>query len=604
MELWLLTALFLVAVAVFLHTLPYEFVYDDEYQVLRNPWIRDWSNLGRIFTTDVWSFRTPAAGSNFYRPLHMVLHMAGYLISGNRPYAYHAINLLLHGLCTVLVALVGFHLTRNRGLAAAGGLLFALHPVHAESVSWIAAVTDPSCAAFFFAALYLYLRDQQEPGNLSRIAGILVCYLGALLCKEMAFTLPLVAAAADWILLRRLRWSRYGMLLAVFAVYAALRIQALSGFLRQEVPFRLDLKDRVLTTLVYLSQYLAKLFVPYDLNPFHVFRPVTQFLAPEFLHALLILAGGALVLGWLRRQPAALFLGSFCVVSLLPTLNITGIGESVFAERYLYIPSLGSALIMPLIFRAAWLPLLARTGWAWERAGAGVLLLLTPLWGVMLWSTSTAWKDTPTLYGRTLARAPDAIPIRNSLARYYLLQGQYARAEELYLQVLDLWKKDFVQSNRSLWGAYGGLGTVYMKQRKLELARDYFTRVYEGAPNSFIALENMGSVYLALGDYKKALEFNQRALALNPRSEVIYSNTAAIYLNQRKLDDAIEMARKAVDIYPRLAEAHIILGKAYALKGDLGRAREAYATALRVDPGKAALVEADLKRLNALPPRR
>ena len=146
----------------------------------RNPWIRDWSRVGEIFTTNVWEFSNPHTQSNYYRPIHMLLHMLSYAISGLEPHGYHLINILLHSLCTVWVVLIGYLLTGNKFVSYSGGLIFALHPIHAESVSWIAAVPDPSCAFFYFGALYFYRKDQKDESKRLPLTLTLVFFLFAL----------------------------------------------------------------------------------------------------------------------------------------------------------------------------------------------------------------------------------------------------------------------------------------------------------------------------------------------------------------------------------------------------------------------------------------
>src|SRR3989442_1812240 len=106
-----------VALLAFVHTLPYKFVFDDEGQILRNPWIRDWSNLKTIFATDVWRFSDPTGVTNYYRPLHMLLYMLGYHVFGLEPRGYHALSILLHSLSTVLVTSIGLRLTGDRRVA-------------------------------------------------------------------------------------------------------------------------------------------------------------------------------------------------------------------------------------------------------------------------------------------------------------------------------------------------------------------------------------------------------------------------------------------------------------------------------------------------------
>ena len=158
-EVWVLFLICLVAFLAYVRTLSFDFVYDDEFQVLRNPWIHDWSKVGKFFTTDVWAFARSGVTANYYRPFHMIAHAVGYSLSGLRPEGYHLINIMLHMISTLLVAWIALRLTKDKSVAVLGSLIFALHPIHTESVTWIAAVPDPLCAVFYLGALYLYIGD-------------------------------------------------------------------------------------------------------------------------------------------------------------------------------------------------------------------------------------------------------------------------------------------------------------------------------------------------------------------------------------------------------------------------------------------------------------
>lgn len=594
---WIPSVLALVAFLAFARTIPYQFVYDDEFQVLRNPWIRSWSGLGQIFTSNVWQFMNPHTVSNYYRPFHMLFHMLGYGLSGLQPHAYHIINIVLHCICTVLVALVSFRLTRERWLSGAAGLIFALHSIHAESITWIAAVTDPSCAAFYFGALYCYLKDVENPEERVPLVLSLVFFFGALLSKEMAFTFPLVAASADWILRRKLRWSRYVMLAGVFAVYAAMRIHALSAFAAGVRPFHLDPASRVLSTFVIFSQYVLKLFVPRDMNAFHVFSPTESIFSLDFVFGLLVLAAFGTAGWFLRRQRVAVFLFGFCILTLIPVLNITRLGENIFADRYLYIPSLGASLILPLAAREIWKVRPKSVQWAGLRIGAISLAMLIIPYVYVLANSTLMWRDELTLYSETLKRSPNAMIMACNLGSYYHTHGDYERAKDWYQKAIEIWEKPFIKDRSNLAGAYIGVGGAYLKQGMPDKALDYFRKAYEIIPESPLALDTLGAAYIATGDLKSALEYLQRAIAINPRSERSYNNIAVVYLSQQKYDQAIVMAKKALSIFPEAGEPYLIMARAYELKGMIEQARQALITAKSVDPSKSSLVESELKLL-------
>jgi protein O-mannosyl-transferase len=594
---WILLAVALLAILAVIRTVPFEFVYDDTQQVMRNPWIRSWYNLGHFFKTDVWAFTGSSIHSNYYRPLQMVAYTAAYSIAGLKPHAFHLLNILLHALCSVLVCLFGFRLTGNRLASAAGGLLFALHPIHAESVAWIAAVTDPLCAAFYFSALYFYLKDREEERNRGALILSLAFYAGALFSKEMAFTLPLAAAWLDWCRDRTLRWSRYAWFAGVFAVYSIMRVGALHAFSVQQSPVILDPGSRILSTIVLLGQYVAKMFVPHDISAFHVFVPTTSMGSGVFAFSLIVLAAYAVAAWLFRNQRNLLFLFGFGILTITPVLNVSGIGENVFADRYLYIPTLASCLLLPLLAQQMISSWKSRPAWLNLKVGIALLgvLLIASAW--MLWNEIAVWQDTETLYLETMKRSPDAALIAHCLAGYYYERNELENAEKWDSRALEAWKRSFAKNREGLAEIYSGFGGLRFKQGRMDEARDYYLKAYNEAPRNFDILQNVGIFYVAMKDYKKALEFFHATVQLNPTRELAYSNIAGIYAMYGKWDLAIENARKAVELTPDYGDAWANLAYAYASKGMKEEARQAYLTLKRVDPSKSSMADDGLKSL-------
>jgi len=595
---WLLVAVALVAFLATIGTLHYQFVYDDDYQILRNTWIRDWSNVGRIFTTNVWAFTGMQGSSNYYRPLHMLLYTIAYSLGGLKPYAFHLCNILLHSLCCVLVTLVGFRLTNHKFIAVAGGLLFALHPIHAESVAWVAGVTDPLCALFYFSALYFYIRSGDEKENHQSLALCLGAFLLALFSKEMAFTFPVVAAWFDWCLHRRLRWSRYTLFAALFAVYAALRIHALQTFTIQRAGFELDFAQFILNAFVLLARYVTKMFVPYGMSAFHVFMPATLF-APVGILTIACFLILATVAWKIRNQRILIFLLGFGILTIVPVLNLRGIGENVFADRYLYIPTLASCLLVPAGVHALWKGWSARPVWLNARAGAFILALVLVASGWMLLKEMAVWRDNFTLYLETMRRSPQASLIAHNLGRSYFYAGDVQNAQKWEEKAFELWQNSFVKSTHDLMNIYLGLGGVRYQQGKIAEARDYFTKSYQLAPENEAVLQNLGSVEFALRDYGQALQYYAAAIKVNPNSEVSYSNLAAVCLSAGQFDQAIAYAQKALEIYPQFSDACVNLARAYGAKGRKPEAFAAYEKVKAIDPSRAGLADAEMRALAA-----
>ncbi len=595
---WILLLVAAIALGAYAHTLRFEFVYDDDTQVLHNPWIKDWANVGRFFTTDVWRFNDPRNVSNYYRPVHMLLHTAGYSVSGLDPAGYHAINIVFHAICSCLVALIGFRISRSQWLGLTSGLIFALHPIHAESVAWIAGITDPACALFFFAGLYFHCLDGEHRGGRTYLYLMMACFFLSLLSKEMAFTFPLVAVFMDWCLRRELRWSRYAMMLGVFAAYSLMRISALGQFHVRQNPFELSWDVWLLSTIELTGTYLSKLLVPYDINAFHVFSPATSLLSAKFLVAAAAIGAYFMLMWSLRRERDVLFSLGFCLISLLPVLNITGIGENVFADRYMYIPTLGISLALPLIVRdiLSWLPpsltLLGR------RTGVTLLFILLISYGWVLANTTFMWRNSRTLFSETIKRSPNAALIANSMAADCFYRGERQEARKWFQYALTAWDNSFAKNKYNLFDSYSGLGAVALYEGDLQQALENFKKAEGLFPNEIQILQNLGVVYATMNDYSSAMDYYRRALALKPESEITYNNLAALHIKLGHFDEAIQEARKALEIYPRYGEAYLSLGRAYAAKSMLSEARDAFEQARRVDPNLSKQVEDALRRLD------
>jgi tetratricopeptide (TPR) repeat protein len=596
---WLLILIAAVAILIFVRSLPYAFVYDDELQVLENPWIRDWSQVLRFFSTHVWAFARTQTISNYYRPLHMVTYAVAYSIGGLKPHVFHLINILIHALCSVTVVLIGFRLSRNRYAGAAAGLLFALHPIHAESVTWISGITDPLCAAFYFPALYFYLKDSQEDGNRAALILALGCFLGALFSKEMAFTFPIIAGWLDWCLYRKFRWSRYAMFAALFAFYALMRIRALHAFFVQQIPLHLDPFSRILSTIVLLAQYVAKMFVPFHISAFHVFEPTTSILTLDFALSAVCLAAYAAASWFLRRQRTLLFLFGYCILTIIPALNLSGIGHNIFADRYLYIPTLGSCLLLPLLaqsLRELW-P--SRPQWLNPQAGVALLALVLSVFAWRLWNEIGVWRDVPTLFTETMRRSPGAAVIAHNLGRYYYYHGDLAQATHWETKALEVSGKSFLVNRPNNAAIFGGLGSIAFDQDRRDEALGYYLEASKEMPSDEDVLRNLATVYISLQDYRKALPCLQALVRANPRNEIAYSDLSALYLTIGQYDLAIANARSSLGINPNYGDACLNLARAYGAKGMKEEAREAYLQLKRIAPEKSAQADAGLKALSS-----
>ena len=419
---WLLpVALAALAIAVYTNGIFDGFIGDDKIQLLKNPLVTDPANIPRLLRSSVWSIL--GIPGNYYRPSQFLLYLLIYQCAGFSAPAFHLFMLLLHAANTVLLYLLLLRLAERR-TALAAAALFAVHPIHTEAVDWIAALPDLALTTLVLAGVLWFARQDAAPRGL-RILGHAVIYLLALLTKETGVVLlPLYAgfgffcAGRRWQELRR-NAALYAAMAVAFAVYLAMRFTALGSLAPgQQAFFRLGPPAFLLSATVTAAQYLAALFWPANLNYFHIFH-ATESVTPALLLSALALA--AVAAAFLRARAILIAYGIFWVaVTLVPALNLTGVGQNVFAERYLYLPSAAFCWI-------------AAYAWNWLAQGrpafanfalAAVLLAA----GAETVARNFDWRDDFTLLEITLRQSPTSGWLHNSMAGALIERNRFEQA--------------------------------------------------------------------------------------------------------------------------------------------------------------------------------
>src|SRR5437588_6597964 len=188
---WHIAVIIVLSAVVFANSLPGIFVWDDEIQVVKNWRIRSFNYLPSAFTSAFWSFLGTEAESqsNFFRPVQTITYMAAYSLGGLSSVPYHALSLAYHVTASTFVYLICLELMFQPAIALLIAALFVTHPVHTESVAWIAGIPDVACGAFYFGSVWFFLRYLRQHRAL-RLFWSCVLFLGALFAKEMAVTVP------------------------------------------------------------------------------------------------------------------------------------------------------------------------------------------------------------------------------------------------------------------------------------------------------------------------------------------------------------------------------------------------------------------------------
>lgn len=340
-----LGGLFLASFLPFMNTLWNHFVYDDLQYIVRNPLLNEPFSLGGIFLN---SFPPDSPAQGLYRPLVTLSLLIDHFFFGLNPVGYHLQNILWHGGVTIAVFFLLARVSSSLLPPLLGALLFAVHPVHTEAVSWAVGRAE-LMAAFFSLLAFLLFMDNRGWG----LSPALLFLLG-LFSKEMAASLPFLLLLFEGIYRGRkgIQWKKYIPLAAVLAIFLVLRVLALEGLGprgKHQVFFNQGLWARAASIPLVLCTYLKLLFLPLNLNVRYDYSREQTLLGTKGLLLLLILLTLLFLAFRCRKKcPVLSFSLGWFFLSLLPVLNLIPIGE-VIAERFLYLPSVSLALFLTLV---------------------------------------------------------------------------------------------------------------------------------------------------------------------------------------------------------------------------------------------------------------
>jgi Tfp pilus assembly protein PilF len=587
--------LILLSVLPYANTLMNGFVYDDTSQILENPYIRSFRYLRQIFGTAVWSFT--GSPSRYYRPMMTLGYLLCYKIFGLSPAGFHLVSVGLHAAVVCLLFFLTRRVFGERMLAVGTAALFALHPIHSESVTWIAAVTDLELMAFYVLTFWLFLDLGRFEGVRLRLLqmAMVASFALALLSKEQAVTLPFLATVyehfyrgdrAETTGLRK--FSRYFPLWVLALAYIPLRLSALGGFVVTSNHWGMTRVETILSALALTGQYLWKLIWPVNLNAFYVFHKSTSMLDGYVIAG--ALCGILLCTGfwWLWRYARPFsFALIWLVVTLAPVMNPRWLGDNVFAERYLYLPSVGFCWIGAWGLRNLWRAVSDRKI-VWRGVFVGGLALLLVLWSLRIVIRNRDWQDDFVLFSRTLETSPDASMIRANLANLYQNQGLMSQAEMEYREAL--------ARDPACADCLNQFGRLLIGQGRNPEAAKVLTRAIQLAPRSLHAHLNLGIAYERIGQLDLAEQQLRAAAAISPLNIRVHIALGAFYANRGDYGRAEAALKRALSANPYNSQARIGLGKIYEADHRRAEAIQEFEVALQNEPGAFEAIEG-LRRL-------
>jgi Flp pilus assembly protein TadD len=546
----------------------------------------------------VWAFMTGHASN--WHPLTWLSLMLDSQLFGKGPAGPHFTNLLFHTANTVLVFLLLRRLTEATWRSALVAALFALHPLHVESVAWVSERKDVLSAFFGLLSLLFYARHVQEskvPGSKFKAfyALALMFLVLGLMCKPMLVTLPLVMLLLDFWPLQRFSGSTLQQLLVEKIPFFILSagsciltfvVQQKGGAVVSLVT--IALADRFENALVSYARYLGKTFWPATLAAPYPLSPHWPMLT--VLLVFVLFAGlGVAAIGFRKRHPFG-FTGWFWfVITLLPVIGLIQVGNAAMADRYTYLPLIGVFLV--LVWSA---------GVAHENGRVPKLVLIGVAAAALAACTGQTrrqlefWRNNEALFRHTLAVTKDNFTAEVNLGTWLSKMGQMPEAMELFHEALRL-RPDDPDVLYNLGNAVARLGDW-------DNAIANYRRARQKAPAPADLLNNLGLALAAKKQYAEAITNFEAALKVKPDYSDAHNNLAAVLFIEHRFDEAAQHYREALRLTPDDPRICANLGDTLVRLGQISEAAKYYQEALRLKPDDAS-VAAKLRRLAAEVPK-
>ena len=627
-ELIVLMVLVCLTLTVFLQTRGFEFCnYDDNVYVYENPRIRGGLTARNI----AWAF-TEIHESNWH-PLTWLSHMTDMQLYGTNAGNHHLTSVLLHVLNAILLFTAFSRMTGLRWQSFFLAAVFAIHPLHVESVAWIAERKDILSTFFMLLALNSYVGYAAKPSRI-RYLPVLGFFVCGLLSKPMVVTFPVILLLLDYWPLKRLNSetaqpkAAQALLLEKAPLFVCAALSTVVAFAAQlkggSVASLTDasLQLRVANALVSYCLYLKDFFAPLRLA---VFYPFPQDI--PFVH---ILGAGvimlAITLGVLRKRAAQPWLTVgwlWYIVTLLPVIGIIKIGLQARADRYTYVPliGIGIGVIWGISF------LLKRAGRAMALGVFGGLILIGFL-ALLSYRQVSYWRSSIALFEHTLSVTQNNFIAHNNLAQALTEKGDLPeaitqcrlalainpRCEQTYvnLGLAFAQQRDWPQAIHNYRMAlelkpeyaiaHNNLGNILGHQGKAAEAIKHFTMAIQSNPDYAEAYNNMGTVFLSTNKPAEARDQFLFAIKINPDYAEAYSNLGNAFTMLKDFDTALIHHLHAVRLLTDSSDIYYNLGNTYALKGMLSEAVSSFQMALQLNPASEMArqrFEVALELLNA-----
>jgi protein O-mannosyl-transferase len=556
--------------------------FDDRQYVTRNYHVQ----AGFTLESMRWAF-TAREVCNWH-PLTWLSHMLDCRIYGMNPGHHHMTNVLFHVLNTLLLFYIFKRISGSLWGSAYIAALFALHPLHVESVAWVAERKDVLSTFFWMLTLWSYAR-YVESSRLDKYLLLILFYILGLMAKPMIATLPFVMLLLDYWPLKRfqLRLSRnespaiqkpfyFGLIREKIPLFLLSAASGVVTYLVQKsggavdslaaIPFH----DRIANALVSYIGYIWKMFWPHNLAVLYPYPKSTAMWEIAGAGLLLIIIS-VFVFRMLSSKPYLAVGWLWYLGTLVPVIGIVQVGSQASADRYTYVPLIG------IFIMAAW----GVSDWVSKRhhRKTGLFAVAATILSLLMMTSRLQvkyWANSVTLFEHAINVTSDNSIAQLNLGEALAEQGNIEKAAKHYKAALKI--------KPNLVGAHLNIGVYFRNKGEFDKAINHFSKVLQEKSDYAVAYYELGDTLEKKGDMSGAIKHYLEAIKIRPGYAKAYNNLGVILAGQSKARAAIVFLAKALQINPGYAGAHYNLGKIYANLNDPEKAIFHYKKALQFDP--------------------
>lgn len=544
----IIVCLFLIVttLAVYWQITNHEFInYDDGLYVTENSHVQAGLTLGSI----KWAFTTCHASN--WHPLTWLSHMLDYELYGLNPMGHHWTSLQIHLINTLLLFFILQYMTGALWKSAFVAALFALHPLHVESVAWVSERKDVLSTFFGMLTISAYIMYVKKR-NLLKYSLVFIFLSLGLMAKSMLVTIPFVLLLLDFWPLKRLKLTlnqasgqTSNLLLLIREKIPLLVLVAISSILtliaQQSVALRtlesFPLQARVANAFISYASYFGKAIWPLRLSVFYPYQEASISLWYASEAALMIAGSLFIAVNISKKYPYILVGLLWFLVTLLPVIGIIQVGDQAMADRYTYIPLIG------IFIAVAWGGSDLLKKWTNKKIvpailAISVLLVLT----MQSFLQTTHWKNNITLFGNA------------------------------------------IKVTENNWLAHNNLGIALFSKGKLDKAIYHYKKALNIRPDTVGAIKNLGVAMSDKSNFEKAAKYFSKALVINSEDWDAHYKLGGILTKQGKSNEAIRNFTEAIRINPDYAPAYNEIGIILAQKGKLQKSNDFFSKAIQIEP--------------------